>query len=62
MLLSVVVHHGYVVDVRHSEGDDVVVVGVVDVHSPDLDLARVQQELARLCRVGNMLSFGIRWE
>lgn len=52
VLQCVVVHHSHVVDVGHSEGDDVVVVGVVDVHSPDLDLASVEQELTGLCRVG----------
>lgn len=56
VLQSVVVHHGHVVDVRHSEGDDVVVVGVVDVHPSDLDLPSVQQELTRLCKAGNMLT------
>lgn len=49
VLQRVIVHHSHVVDVRHSKGDDVVVVGVVNVHSPDLDLAGIQQELARLC-------------
>lgn len=53
---SVIVHHRHVVDVRHSEGDDVVVVGVVDVHTPDLDLASIQQELTRLCRVGKTMT------
>lgn len=48
VLQSIVVHHGHVVDVRHGEGDDVIVVGVVDVHSPDFNLARVEQELTRL--------------
>lgn len=50
VLESIVVHHGHVVDVRHREGDDVVVVRVVDVHSSDLYLSSVQQELPGLCR------------
>lgn len=49
VLHCVVVHHCHVVDVRHGEGDDVVVVGVVDVHAADLDLTGVQEELAGLC-------------
>lgn len=50
VLQRVIVHHSHVVDVRHGKGDDVVVVRVVDVHSPDLDLTGIQQELTRLCR------------
>lgn len=48
MLQGVVVHHGHVVDVRHGEGDDVVVVGVVNVYTPDFNLTSVEKELARL--------------
>lgn len=50
VLLGIVVYHGYVVNVRHSERNNVVVVWVVDVHSSDLDLASVQQELTRFCK------------
>lgn len=57
LLQSVVVHHGHVVDIRHGEGDDVVVVRVVDVHSSDLYLSSVQQELARLCRGDKTLTW-----
>lgn len=49
VLQRIIVHHSHIVDVRHSERDNVVVVRVVDVHSPDLDLAGIQQELTRLC-------------
>lgn len=56
VLQSIVVHHSHVVDIRHGEGDDVVVIRVVDVHPSYLNLARIQQELTRLCRVGNMLT------
>lgn len=55
VLQGVIVNHGHVVDVRHSKGDDVVVVRVFDVHAPDLDLTSVEQELPRLCRVGDVL-------
>lgn len=48
LLQGVVIHHRDVVDVGHREGDDVVVVGVVDVHAADLHLPRVQQELLKL--------------
>ena len=48
LLHGVVVHHRHVVDVGHREGDDVVVVRVVDVHAADLYLTRVQQELTPL--------------
>ena len=50
MLHGVVVHRGHVVYVRHREGDDVVVVRVVDVHASDLNLTSVKKELARLWR------------
>lgn len=50
MLQSIVIHHGHVVDVRDGEGDNVVIVGVVNVHSPDFYLPSVQQKLPRLCR------------
>lgn len=49
VLYSVEVQHRHVVDVGHSEGDDVVVVGIVDVNAPDLNLTGVQEELAGLC-------------
>lgn len=49
LLAGVVVQHRDVVDVGHREGDDVVVVGGVQVHSPDLHLTCVQQELLKLC-------------
>lgn len=49
VLYGVVIQHRHVVDVGHGEGDDVVVVGVVDVNAPDLDLTGVQEELAGLC-------------
>lgn len=48
MLHGVVVERRHVVDVRHGEGDDVVVVRVVDVDAADLDLTRVQEELPGL--------------
>lgn len=48
MLHGVVVERRHVVDVRHGEGDDVVVVRVVDVDAADLDLASVQEELPGL--------------
>lgn len=48
LLQGIIVHHRDVIDVRHREGDDVVVVGVVNVHTPDLHLPRVQQELLKL--------------
>lgn len=48
MLHGVVVHRSHVVDVWHGEGDDVVVVRVVNVDATDLDLASVQEELPRL--------------
>lgn len=51
MFQSVIVYHGHVVDVRHGEGNDVIVVGVVDIHSSDFNLACVKQELAKLWRV-----------
>jgi len=46
MLHSVIVHHGHIVNVRHGEGDDVIVVGVVNVDAPDLDLTSIQKELS----------------
>lgn len=48
MLHSIVVNRSHVVDVWHGEGDDVVVVRVVNVDATDLDLASVQEELPRL--------------
>lgn len=48
MLHSIVVHHGHIVYVWHSEGDYVVVVGVVDVHTTDLDLTSIKKEFAGL--------------
>lgn len=48
MLHGVIVHCCHIVYVRHSEGNDVVVVRVVDVHASDLDLASVEEEFARL--------------
>lgn len=48
MLHGIVVNGSHVVDVRHGEGDDVVVVRVVNVDAADLDLARIQEELPGL--------------
>lgn len=48
MLHGIVVNRRHVVDVRHGEGDDVIVVRVVDVNAADLDLTSVQKELPRL--------------
>lgn len=48
LLQSVVIHNRDVVDVRDSEGDYVVVVWIIDVHSSYLNLTGVQQELTRL--------------
>lgn len=64
LLQSIIVHHSHVVDIRHSEGDDIVVIRVVDVYSSDLDLPSVQQELARLCGRHKMLTWtlGIQCE
>lgn len=50
MLHSIVVNRRHVVDVRHGEGDDVIVVRVVDVNAADLDLTSVQKELPGLWR------------
>ena len=41
MLHSVIVHCCHVVYVRHGKGDDVVVVGVVNVYTTDLNLTGV---------------------
>lgn len=41
MLHGIKVHHCHVVYVRHSEGDYVVVVRVVDVHTPDFNLTGI---------------------
>lgn len=54
MLQGVIVHCRHVIDVGHSEGDNVVVVRVVDVHSSDLVLASVEQKLTRLCARGEV--------
>lgn len=48
MLHSIIVHHCHVVYVRHSEGDDVIVVRVVNVYTPDLNLTSVKKEFAGL--------------
>lgn len=48
MLHSIIIHYSHVVYVRHSEGDDVVIVRVVDVYTSDLDLTSIKEELARL--------------
>lgn len=48
MLHSIIVHHSHVVYVRHSEGDDVVIVRVVNVYASDLDLTSIKEELAGL--------------
>lgn len=48
MLHSIIVHHSHVVYVRHSEGDDVVVVRVVNVYTSDLNLTSIKEELAGL--------------
>lgn len=48
MLHGIVVNRRHVVDVRHGEGDDVIVVRVVDVNAADLDLTSVQKELPGL--------------
>lgn len=49
LLLSIIIHRRYVINHRHGEGDDVVVIRILNVHSSDLDLTGVEQELARLC-------------
>lgn len=41
VLYSVVVQHRHIVNVRHGKGDDVVVVGIVNVHAPDLNLTGI---------------------
>lgn len=48
MLHGIVVNRRHVVNVRHGEGDDVIVVRVVDVHAADLDLTSVQKKLPGL--------------
>lgn len=48
VLHGIVVNRRHVVDVRHGEGDDVIVVRVVDVNAADLDLTSVQKELTGL--------------
>lgn len=48
MLHCVIVHRCHIVNVRHSEGDDVIVVRVVDVNTSDLDLTSIKEELSRL--------------
>lgn len=49
LLAGIIVQHCDVVDVGHREGDDVIVVGSIQVHAPDLHLTCVQQELLKLC-------------
>lgn len=49
LLAGVIVQHRDVVDVGNGEGDDVIVVGGIQVHTPDLHLTCVQQELLKLC-------------
>lgn len=49
LLSGVIVQHCDIVDIGHSEGDDVVIVGGIQVHPPDLHLTCVQQELLKLC-------------
>ena len=49
MFDGIIINHCHVVYVRHSKGDDVVVVGVVNVHTSDLNLTGIKQELAGLC-------------
>lgn len=48
MLHGVIVHHCHIVYVWHREGDDVVVVGIVNVDTSDLNLTGIQEELAGL--------------
>lgn len=48
MLHGVIVHHCHIVYVGHREGDDVVVVGIVNVDTSDLNLTGIQEELAGL--------------
>lgn len=48
MLHGIIIHHGHIVYVWHSEGDDVVVIGVVDVNPSDLNLTSIKQEFSRL--------------
>ncbi len=35
MLQSIIIHHGDIVDVGHSERDDVVVIRIINVHPSD---------------------------
>lgn len=49
LLSGIIVQHCDVVDVGNREGDDVIVVGGIQVHTPDLHLTCVQQELLKLC-------------
>lgn len=42
LLLGVIIHCCYVVDHRHGEGDDVVVIWILDVHPSNLDLTGVE--------------------
>lgn len=48
MFHRVIVNRRHVVDVRNGEGDDVIVVRVVDVDAANLDLTSVQKELPGL--------------
>lgn len=48
MLHSIIVHHCHVVYVWHGKGDDVVVVGVVNVYTPDLNLTSIKKEFTGL--------------
>lgn len=42
LLLSIVIYCCYVINYRHGEGDDVVVIWILDVHSSNLDLTGVE--------------------
>lgn len=48
VLQSIIIHHSHIVNVRHSEGDDVVVIGIINIHPSDLNLTSVKQELTIL--------------
>lgn len=50
VLESIIIHHRHIVDVGHSERDDVVVIGVINVHSSDFNLTSIEQKLTELWR------------
>ncbi len=64
VLQSIIIHHCDIVDVGHSEWDDVVVIGIINVHPSDFNLTSVQQELTVLWtkrKTDNSLSIDIQY-